>query len=314
MEVIKVKEHTNNTVSKANELIKAKGGLSGTAQKMLASIISMIRADDSELQQYALKIDDYLELIGSKTNNDEFVKERAKELMRNPFEVDGLIFNWCSMVDTKSLAGYLVFDIHPRLKPYLLELKERGNFTQYKIVNILSLKGEYSPRLYEIFVMKWNIYKKHNPNAKSCSFELKIDELRKMLNIPKGYLYGDIKRRIIEKAKKQFKEKTDIQFTYKEQKIGRRVDRIIVTVKDNDKGSNDHLKNKKSFISFIRNKYKPDGNTFPTVLETKQGYIKLDLNGRIYLTSVGELKEYDAKEADKLWDWLYDLALKGQEF
>jgi len=305
MKVIQVKKHMNNTVSKANELIKAKGELSGTAQKMLASIISMIRADDSELQQYALRIDDYLKLIGSKTNNNEFVKERAKELMRNPFEVDGLIFNWCSMVDTKSLAGYLVFDVHPKLKPYLLELKERGNFTQYKIVNILSLKGEYSPRLYEIFVMKWNIYKKHNPNAKSFSFELKILELRKMLNISKGYLYGDIKRRIIEKAKKQFKAKTDIQFDYKEQKIGRRVDRIIITVKDNNKGSNDYLRDLKSFISFYRkNKVNED------LYKDEKLCLSISERGRLYDKYTAQ--EYNKDDAMIVWRKLYEKAKKDE--
>jgi len=116
---IKVQKHKNNIVSKANELIQAKGILSATAQKMLASIISMIRVDDTEFQEYALKIDDYLALIGSKSNNDKFVKNRAKELMQNPFEIDGMIFNWCSMVDTKSIEGYLIFDIHPKLRPYL---------------------------------------------------------------------------------------------------------------------------------------------------------------------------------------------------
>ena len=66
MNIINVEENKNNVIKKANELIKAKGELSGTAQKMLAMLISMIRADDTEFQIYALKIDDYKkEYIGS---------------------------------------------------------------------------------------------------------------------------------------------------------------------------------------------------------------------------------------------------------
>ena len=161
MKEIQIKDHNNNIVSKANELIKAKGVLSGTAQKMLASIISMLRVDDTDFQEYALRIDDYLRLIGSRSKNINFMQEQAEQLMRSPFKIDGKLFNWCSMVDFERMEGYIIFDIHWRLKPYLLELKERGNFTQYKIINILSLKGEYSPKLYEYFTMIFNKHIKY---------------------------------------------------------------------------------------------------------------------------------------------------------
>ena len=236
MKKIKVEEHRNNIVSKANELIKAKGELSGTSQKMLCSIVSMIKVNDKELQEYALKIDDYLKLINSRGKNMEFVKDRAKELMNNPFEIDNKIFNWCSMVDLKRIEGYIIFDIHPKLKPYLLELKSRGNFTQYKIINILSLKGEYSPRFYEFLTMEYNQYMAYHKLAKSFSLEIKIDYLRDIFKIPKTYRYHDIKRQILDKAQKQFKEKTDIQFSYKEEKLGKKVDKLIIKVQKNNKG------------------------------------------------------------------------------
>jgi plasmid replication initiation protein len=217
MNEIQIEEHKNNIVAKSNELIQAKGSLSGTAQKMLASLISMLRIDDTEFQEYALRIDDYLKLIGSSSKNKKFLEEQAMELMRNPFRVDGKVFNWCSMVDLERINGYIIFDIHIKLKPYLLELKERGNFTQYKIVNILSLKGEYSPRLYEYFIMEFNQQIKYK---KECVITLKIDNLRSFLQIPKSYRYNNIKIQIMEKAKRDFKDHTDIQFTYIEKKIG----------------------------------------------------------------------------------------------
>lgn len=305
---VKVQEHKNHIVKKHNELIKAQGALSSTAYKMLCSVISMIKADDSEFQEYALKRDEYLKMIGSTSNNDKFIYEQAEQLMQNPFKVEGKLFNWCSMVDFERIPGYIIFDIHPKLKPYLLELRDRGNITQYQIINILSLKGDYTPRLYELIVSEWNTYRTYNKNSKSYTFELELDFLRDTLSIPNSYAFGNIKQRILEVAKRQFKEKTNIKFDYKEQKLGNKVVRIQITVKENNKGSNDIFASRKAFISYIRKEYKPDTNKnhFPIIISTKSGDVKVNLNGEIYLSGA-DIKTYDNKQADKLWDWLYDL-------
>ena len=233
MQMVDVKEDKNNIVKKHNQLIKSKNILSGTAHKMLSMVISMIRIDDAELQQYALRQEDYLKLIGSKSKDREFYITQAEELMSNPFRIDGKLFNWCSMVDYESMEGFLIFEIHKDLKPHLLDLK--CNFTEYSIFNILSLRGNYSPKLYELFIMKWNEYKHYKKSAKSFTFDVTIQYLRDKLNIPDTYRYDNIKKQIITVAQKQFKEYTDIQFTYTEQKIGRKVDRLIITIKPNAK-------------------------------------------------------------------------------
>jgi len=235
MQIVDIQKNKNNIVKKHNELIKAKGALSPTAQKMLSMVIAMIRVDDTEFQRYALSIASYKKEIESKSKKSkrDFI-EQAKELMSNPFElVNGNIFNWCSKIATQEMDGYIIFDIHPELKPLLLELKkETGNFTKYQLVNVLHLGGIYSPRLYEYFLMQ---YGQRKYGTSSYQFDLKIDDLKELLKIKKGYLYGDIKRQILNKAKTDFKKYTDIQFEYKEQKIGRKVDRLIITIKPNAK-------------------------------------------------------------------------------
>lgn len=309
---IQIQEHTNNIVKKHNDLVKAQGALSSTAQKMLCSVISMIRADDGEFQEYALKRDEYLNLIGSSSNNDEFIYRQAEELMSNPFKIDGKMFNWCSMVDFKRIPGYIIFDIHSKLKPYLLELKEKGGFTQYKIMNILSLSGDYSIRLYEFFIMEWNQYKAYNPNSKSYTFELKIDKLIEDFQIPKSYKYNDIRRRIIDKAKQQFKEKTDIQFEYKEQKIGRKVDRLIITLKSNDKGSNDNMQDLHSFIAYMRKNFinKDILEAIDTNSKEKM-LISVSEKGILY-DKFG--KEFNASRSKEIWASLYQMAKEDKLF
>lgn len=308
MNIISIEDNKNNTIKKANKLIEAKGALSSTAQKMLIMLISMIRADDSDFQKYALNISDFKKEIGITNNEVKFYVERAKELMKNPFEIDKKLFNWCSSVDYGSIEGYLVFDIHNDLKPYLLELQE--NFTTYNIVNILALRGDYTPRLYEYFLMRFNDYKakykkKYKKTPKSFTFEIELDWLRSTYKIPDSYRYNNIKTQIIEKAKKQFKEKTNIKFDYKEYKLGRKVVRLIITVKDNNKGSNDFLVDLQSFIRFVRR------NLVNQDIWKGQGMIlSVDMNGNIYDKKT--LKEYTNKNAQEVWKKWYELAKKDE--
>jgi len=322
MKIVEIAENKNNIVKKHNDIIEAKGKLSETAQKMLAMLISMIKVDDSEFQDYALNIQDYLKNINSDSANVDFLKNKALELMKNPFYIineNGKkeYFNWCSKVAPYNIEGYIVFTIHNHLKPYLLDL--RKHFTTYDVVNIMKLRGDYTLRFYEYLTMEWNEFKhnykkRHNKTPSSYTTELEIDWFREFLNIPATYRYNNIKVQILEVAKKQFKEKTDIQFEYKEQKLGRKVDRLIITIRDNNKGSSDYLKNRRAYIAHTREKYKPDpaNNKFPTILSTQQGNIKIDFNGKIYLAKIdGGIEDYTKEQADKLWDWLYEMAQAG---
>jgi len=315
MNLISIEDNKNNKIKKANSLIEASGALSSTAFKMLCMIIGMIRADDSEFQEYALNITDYFSQVDSSSKNVEFAKDRALDLMKNPFEVQkGVWFNWCSKVDIVKVEGYIVFSIHNDLKPYLLDLQK--NFTTYNIVNILALRGDYTPRLYEYFLMRFNEYrstykKQHNKPPKSFTFELEIDWLRDTFKVPNSYRYNNIKVQIIEVAKKQFKAKTDIKFTYEEQKLGRKVMRLIIKVENNNQGSNNVLLSLQSFIKHIRHTCKPDvsNEVYPTIITTTEGNIKIDSKCNLYLiTKDNKTKNYNAKESQKIWEWLYSLA------
>ena len=320
MNIISIEANKNNQVKKHNDIIKATGELSGTAFKMLSMLISMIRFDDSGFQEYALNINSYKKEIGATNKEVAFYEKQALELMRNPFELKkGVWYNWCSKVDITSVENYIVFSVHNDLKPYLLDLQK--HFTTYNIVNVLSLRGDYSPRLYEYLKMEWsefkrNYKKRYNKTPKNYTIEIEIDWMREHFSISDGYRYNNIKTQIIKVAKKQFKEKTDIQFDYEEQKIGRKVNSLKITIRDNNKGSNDYLATIQSFITYIRDKYKPDitNDTFPTVVETKNGNIKIDAKGRLYLSAPGKVIDYDNKQSQKLWEQLYQMAQDGREF
>ena len=304
-----IERNDKNEVVKNNDLIKAQASLSGIAQKMLSSLVSMIRIDDTEFQEYALHIDTFEDAIGRKSNDVEFLKNKALELMGKPFFIFNKkgkkeYFNWCSKVAPYNMDGYIIFKVDNELKPYLLELK--NNFTKYQLVNILKLKGNYSPRLYEYLIFRFKTYKneylkQNKKNPKKYTFDISIDWIRTTYQIPDTYRYNDIKRQVIIKAQQDFKAYTDIKFTFEEQKIGRKVDRLIITVKENNKGSNDPFRDLESFIVYMRKNY------INQDIWKGQGMIlSISDSGRIYNKKT--LNEYDNKQAQKVWEQWYQLA------
>ena len=268
--------------------------------KIVSTLISMIKTDDTEFHQYLIDIKELQKLTNTNTNDREYYINIAKSLMSKPFAIENKVFNWVTYAEHEENSSILKFEIHRNLKPYLLELQK--NFTQYNIKNILLLKSSYVIRLYEYIISKFAEYMNYNPNSKSFTFELEIDELRELFEIPVSYLYKDIRVNIIDKALKQFKEKTDIKFDYEEYKIGRAVKRLKITVRENNKGSNDPLSDLKSFIAWVRKDFK---NVDLYHVPNKQ-CLSVNQEGKLYDKYQGE--KIDNKRSQELWEKLYQLA------
>lgn len=309
MNLVNIEDSKNNIIKKHNDLVnKARYSLSESGIKLVSMLIAMIRTDDETFQEYHIKVSEFTKLKGSNSKNDyEMVHSIIKELLSCPIKIGNLQANFIASGEYKEGEAVAVFEISQKMKPYLLQLQK--DFLEYNIKDILSLRSSYVIRLYELIIQEWKQYKNYNKNAKSFTFDIEITKMRELFEIPNAYQYSHLKERVIDKAQQQFKEKTNITFDYEEYKIGRAVKRLKITVRENNKGSNDILASRKAFINYIRETYKPnpDKNHFPVVINTKSGDVKVNLNGEIYLSGNDDVKTYDNKQADKLWDWLYGL-------
>lgn len=99
-----------------------------------------------------------------------------------------------------------------------MQLKE--NFTPIDLSVALKLKSTSSIKLYELLIQYASIGKR----------KFKVLELKKLLGVQDNYsLYGDFKRYVLKKAKKDFEKHGDISFELTEQKKDRKVD--ILTFK-----------------------------------------------------------------------------------
>lgn len=307
MELVSIEENKNNLVNKHQELVRnARYSLSNLGIKIVSVLISMVKVSDEDFKEYLIKVSDFKELIGSTSKNTyEYVDVMTDELMKKPFKIGDEKFNWVYYAKYKEGESAVILKIAPELKPYLLALK--NNFLQYNIANILALKSAYVIRLYELCKDHFAEGTRYKKDLKSVVFDMKIDRLRELFEIPESYQYSShIKKHILNKAVEQFKEKTDIQISYAEQKIGRKVDRIIITVRSNDKGSNDFLAERKVFISYMRKNY-----VNADVLEAKDKntgrVIKVSVapDGKLYDKRGGE---FDKERSNEMWDTLFEMA------
>lgn len=222
----------NYLVTKSNYFImNSNYDLSLEEQKLILTLASIVQPNDEEFKAYNLKIADFMQLLDVEDKSKYTqIPQITKNLMKKVFEIQEgkkiIQTAWLSSAIYEKGSGMVTLKFSPDLKPYMLQLKEK--FTQYQLSNILSMKSKYSPRIYEI--LKCNEFKQQG------YIEIEIEELRKLLKTEKIYpRYNDFKRKIIEQAQRELREKTDISFDFEEIKTGRKVTSIKFFIKANKK-------------------------------------------------------------------------------
>lgn len=221
-------------VKKSNYFImNSSYDLSLQEQKLILTLASMVQPQDAEFKAYNFKINEFMKLleVDDKSKYTE-IPQITKKLMQKVFEIqegDKLIQTaWLSSAIYQKGTGMVTLKFSPDLKPYMLQLSKL--FTQYKLVNILSMKSKYSIRLYEI--LKANEFKKQD------YIEIEVEDLRRLVKAENIYpRYNDFKRFVILQAQKELKKVSDISFEFKEIKTGRKVTSIRFFIKPNKKSN-----------------------------------------------------------------------------
>ena len=309
-----VRPKPSNIVRKAEALLKARYSLSELAIKLITTVISMLNKDDKDFKLYVIRAQDFKELINDKGKIGgsayKYLKDACNELLNKKIEFDDgeeigfMLTRWIASAEYFAGAGEIEVEISQKLRPLLLQLKE-GNYLNYELRNILPLRSAYVIRLYELLKHEYNKVVKYKTNTTAVVHEIYIDELRKEFKIPDTYRYNNIKINILEKAKEQLKQHTDIEITYEEsRKKGKKVLAIEFTIRHND-GLADYLKDLRTFIAYMRKNY-----VNQNVWQGQGMILSIDKNGRIYDKKT--LREYDNKKSQKAWETWHELAKENK--
>lgn len=243
------KGKNSELIVKYNTLIEASYRLTSGEQRIILTLVSVIKPEDEEFKKYRFKVKDFCTMLEIKNNRlYKDIKDITKDLMRKVFtikkEKSTLQISWLSSVEYIEGEGIVELEFSPKLKPYLLQLKNR--FTSYELKDILQLKSSYSFRIYELLKQ----YEKIGIRT------FNVEELKDILGIDENTypLYADFKRRVIIQSQKEINKKTDIHFEFGQIKTGRKVTELKFIIKTNPNILNDDAK----YIEEIKNIFDED--------------------------------------------------------
>ena len=213
-------------VKKHNELVRSKLNVSSkTASRILACLVACIRFEDKQFKEsYTVPIKNYLPDEDGRTYKR--AKEACKELIGatvetewpDPDNPDGepILLLMPFFTSIKYRKGNVEAKFNPEMSGFLLQLREL--FTEYNLMEYLTLPSTYSQRLFEI-LKSW---------AGLPEKTLSVAELHHLLDTPPSFRadFKAFRIRVLEKAHKDIHAKTSLRFEWEPVKVGRSVEAV----------------------------------------------------------------------------------------
>ena len=212
-------KNESNLVTKSNSFIRSHYGISLNEKRLLELIVSKINPLSFSCRQvYPIEISmsDYNETFNlqSSSGSRDFVFALDKLLTRFVKIKNGESFKaypLLSSVEYKDKQAKAICKINQHLNDHFIELKK--GFTSYSLSDATSFQSFYTWRLYEL-ALSWK--------TKGC-FEIKIEDLKNILEIPSSYRWTHIKSQIIDYSLRSIFKDTQLLITYQIIKLCRKI-------------------------------------------------------------------------------------------
>ena len=227
----------NNLVAQGNELIEARHKLTKGEKLLLLAMISLINPNDTEFGFFSVTVDRLKEVleINKTTVHKEFeaiVTRLMGRVVKIKTERGWKLRQWVSHADLED--NIITLRFHDDLKPYLLELKKRGHFTQFRLGLIIHFRSLYTLRIYQLL--------KEYQAKKIYEFEFSVQDFRDMMlgeGVTSYKAFNDFRKKILTVANHELSEinektgvyKYDLNFDIQTLRTGRKISHLIFTIK-----------------------------------------------------------------------------------
>jgi plasmid replication initiation protein len=218
-------------VVKANELVTSQLDLTTREYRVFLAHVSQIDRESEDVTNLSINLKRLCKISKVKTENIyNEVEEIADRLTDKKIRVEegpngkrvGGFFNLYSSCKYKEETGEVIGSFTPQMKPLLLQLRE--HFTMYYRRRAMSMRSTYAMRFYEI--LKRYEYQDH--------FKLTVERIRSIFNLKDKYeRFGDLKRRVIDKAQDELDKRAGISFEYEVIRDGQKPVRVDFDIKKN---------------------------------------------------------------------------------
>lgn len=214
----------------ANAVAEARHSLTVPEQRLILWLVAQIEREDDCLREHTLSVVQMKEILGRKETGAMYnqIEQAVKLLQTRVLEIhtgpkERTTFNWLHYARYLDGQGRIQLQFHDKLKPVLLQLKAR--FCQIPLSSIFRLRGNYAIKWIEMLHSRKHV----------GTFTLSIAELRDWLHVDDGELQrtDNLQARAIVHPQKELNTKSPLTFTFKPQKIGRRITAWKFTIKKN---------------------------------------------------------------------------------
>ena len=202
-------------VVKSNDFVKARYDWRVSVHRVITMMIAQLDMHQDSFEMQRINVRDIIEFSGASENTFTRMRETADLLtdkkihLERPGE-EGAFIN--VVEQARYTEGFVEARFTEAMRPLLLRLRQR--FTKYDLRQFMRLDSIHTIRMFELVKMHENL----------GFLDLSIDELRAMLRLENKYSrLRDLRRYVLDKARNEMKDKTDIYFDYKKIKSGRKV-------------------------------------------------------------------------------------------
>ncbi|HEY6143763.1 MAG TPA: replication initiation protein [Flavobacterium sp.] len=225
---MELRKITDDKVLKQHNLITtARYDFSACQLDVMFMLLAVLDEKQDPNKPYNIRVQEMEAITGRKWNYQQ-LRESNDDLLGRVYEIQMedrlrtlVLF---TAVDYIKGEGSFNMNINPMAREYFFELK--NNFTLMGLKSLLLCSSKYSKRIYSL-CCRWK-----GTGGK----EYTIREFKEMLGLidpsgKKAEIYpqiGEFKKNVLEVAKKQINENTDITFDYSLIKKGRSFEKIII--------------------------------------------------------------------------------------
>lgn len=227
------KKSTAVVVAQHNALVNARFSFMPMQMRLFVALLTRIDFNDEEFQPQFIPFEELIHAKGKKGGASyEAIAEMCRDITKFTVHIEDLEEGTrrrrkkpvylnrplMAQADYHGEMGGVIASFNPLIMPYLLQLRESGNFTTAEAAQLYKLKSPHSLRIY--FMLK-----EYGDFGKRA---MTVDQLRFALDIGEQEYreFKNLKVRILDKAQSEIAA-TDIPFTYDVEREGRTATRIV---------------------------------------------------------------------------------------
>ena len=203
-----------------NNLVEAKYSMTLQQKRIMIWLVSQIKPDDIDFKEHVLNIRELIKICQlSGESSYKEIKDITFSLIEKGIRIIDITdpenkreiqVSWLSSADY--YQGQVKLSFSPKLKPYLLQLKEK--FTTINVIDLMQFKSIHAIRIYELLKQYQDIGER----------TLGIEEIKEYCGVKDKFKqYIEFEKYLLLIAQREINDKSDIHFEFERIKPSRKI-------------------------------------------------------------------------------------------